>query len=1520
MKIVSQSCFVKIIGVSLLLFSSLQIYAQAPTANFEVVGNRSACEMLIVTFTNKSTGATSYRWDFGDGSAASTVQNPTKAYTKPGVYSVTLTAMNASGSNAKTITNYITVYADPKPNFTISPTSGCAPVAVNFKNTSTASAAITKSEWNFGDGRVEESTATTIAHTYNNPNIYSVTLTMTDAHGCTATASQPSSISVYALPDPNFTVSPSATCDEHATVAFTSTTTGRIESYTWDFGDGSTGKSTISTISHEYTTRGKKTATLTVTDGNGCVGKTTKADVVDIGSFEAEFTRAGNENVCIDAPFTLTSKYTTGYTNDWFIDGVSYPRGSSLVHTFPAVGTYTVKLKTTQTSLSCVREVEKQVTVIQKNEVKIEAADTDKHLCLDANQHKNAQFSTKITSSNGQTIIQWEWRVLDGTTPISTSSQENPRLNFPGKGTFTVQLRVRDAVCGWTGYVPETIVVDQPTIDVTKTPTVTDGCLPDSKQYPVQFAGSSGGEINKWTWTIEDWTNGNQNRTTQNTTYTFTDTGVYNITLAIEDKFGCKNTKEDTVRIGKKITNVDFKSLNPVICYKDVVTFEIIDNNPTKQWTMLRWYFYDENGNPFAREDKKEDRVEYSKSSGRKDSVGVYGISMQPWQYSCKSDSVWKDAYQTILPPVAEYTLPSGCDQRGIPVTFTDLSKDKPYIDDPDKWRWAVDTYVWDFNDANKTTLTMYPIGVDAPAGSRKWEWKENGVLKTTETQLKSKTNPEFTYTEYGTYHTTLTTTTTAGCTDEWTATIVITKVTPKMSIEVIRDKDTLDAKKLCLVGDKLYVEDMSKTEVGGTITKWNWDFGNGSTPNTSKTVTYTYPDAGIFPLTLTATDEYGCKAVISDDITVWKNPTFVATTIVPERACANRAITFTDNAQSQELSARLKTWLWNFESGSSTTVTNNFNGTYTWTDINNNVIANNTASKNPNHTFATTGLKTVTLKVTDEHGCSFQNTIQTRLSNVTAGIELRDNITSPLGADFCYNKNVQLYNSSTTSQYSIASKWDLGDGRGFRDSLFNASIPSQVPASFVYSNIVSDTSFTIRLVVAERGAPTNLDAPGCTDTITKVIRISRPISRFSADVTKLVCPTPPRPIQFSSAASTTNIASVAWNFGDGTPISTMPNPQHIYEEPGEFPVELVVTDVFGCVDKRVIDPFITVDGPRGKASASPSKICVPFPVKFTAKEVEKAVSARWVFGDGNVNTPPIADVETPVSHTYTHGDTFIPVLELKDDKECTHYVKAQPIEAHLANPDFTLTNSIACSNTPVEFVNTSASSHPAITTWEWQMENTNTGFKAKSTEQNPMQILPYGNYKVRLTVKVGGCEFDILKDSVVQIYATPTADFTTSNDEVKKFEEILFENTSKEQNSGFPTFYTWNFGDNSPERATVDVSHMFTREGSYDVTLTAFEHENCPDVATKTIRVRNKVNIPNVFTPNGDNINDIFIEGLFFKNIIIINRWGQTLYEGTDGWDGRVNGVEATPGTYFYIITTFDDEVVKGALTLLRD
>lgn len=96
------------------------------------------------------------------------------------------------------------------------------------------------------------------------------------------------------------------------------------------------------------------------------------------------------------------------------------------------------------------------------------------------------------------------------------------------------------------------------------------------------------------------------------------------------------------------------------------------------------------------------------------------------------------------------------------------------------------------------------------------------------------------------------------------------------------------------------------------------------------------------------------------------------------------------------------------------------------------------------------------------------------------------------------------------------------------------------------------------------------------------------------------------------------------------------------------------------------------------------------------------------------------------------------------------------------------------------------------------------------------------------------------------------------------------------------------------------------------------------------------KVHIPNAFTPNGDGRNDVLYimggqEMRTIKNFTIFDRWGSRVFEMRNGdpndrsrgWDGRINGQDAPPGTYVYFVTVeFSDgktETVKGTITLIR-
>ncbi len=137
---------------------------------------------LNVSFTNASSGATSYSWNFGDG-GSSTATNPSHTYTAAGTFTVTLTATNACGSDDEVKTDYITVTTPPcdppVAEFSGSPTSGTYPLNVSFSDLTTNSP--TSWSWTFGDGGT--STSQNPSHNYTAAGTYTVTLTATNSCG-----------------------------------------------------------------------------------------------------------------------------------------------------------------------------------------------------------------------------------------------------------------------------------------------------------------------------------------------------------------------------------------------------------------------------------------------------------------------------------------------------------------------------------------------------------------------------------------------------------------------------------------------------------------------------------------------------------------------------------------------------------------------------------------------------------------------------------------------------------------------------------------------------------------------------------------------------------------------------------------------------------------------------------------------------------------------------------------------------------------------------------------------------------------------------------------------------------------------------------------------------------------------------------------------------------------------------------------------------------------------------------------
>jgi gliding motility-associated-like protein len=167
---------------------------------------------------------------------------------------------------------------------------------------------------------------------------------------------------------------------------------------------------------------------------------------------------------------------------------------------------------------------------------------------------------------------------------------------------------------------------------------------------------------------------------------------------------------------------------------------------------------------------------------------------------------------------------------------------------------------------------------------------------------------------------------------------------------------------------------------------------------------------------------------------------------------------------------------------------------------------------------------------------------------------------------------------------------------------------------------------------------------------------------------------------------------------------------------------------------------------------------------------------------------------------------------------------------------------------------------------------------------------------------------------------------------------QVQFTNTSTTPTGVTITNYSWHFGDPSSTTTSVE-SPIFTYyfgDSQDTIRLIITDSNGCTDTAYKYVDLKEPLDsifIPNVFSPNDDQKNDVFfVKSFLIKelNVVIFNRWGQLIYEWegvNTGWDGRTTSGQLAPeGTYYYMIkgelkdgSEIPKRFMSGSVTLVR-
>ncbi|HAE34264.1 MAG TPA: hypothetical protein DCG22_00630 [Bacteroidetes bacterium] len=321
------------LGVGKIAFNLAGVYAES-----DAEPSINGCAPFTVNFENLSSDAEEYIWDFGDGVGGSVEFEPIYTYDSSGTYTVMLVVIDSSTCNiADTSYLTVTVYEDSIfADFDLISEQDCEALTAFFSDSSDILDTTTWF-WNFGDGGT--STLQNPEHTYTTPGTYEVMLVIYDPTSCNQYDTAYTTISFLSEFSEDYSVSTTGCLPLVAT--FTSEFTG-ADSYTWNFGDGTSG--TGPTIIHTYEETGTYLVTLSVVSCG--IEDITTFPVIVYGFPEAYFD-SEPEIGLLNTPITFNNLSTGAVYYDWFFSDGGYSDAENAVHTFTSLGGYEICLTVT---------------------------------------------------------------------------------------------------------------------------------------------------------------------------------------------------------------------------------------------------------------------------------------------------------------------------------------------------------------------------------------------------------------------------------------------------------------------------------------------------------------------------------------------------------------------------------------------------------------------------------------------------------------------------------------------------------------------------------------------------------------------------------------------------------------------------------------------------------------------------------------------------------------------------------------------------------------------------------------------------------------------------------------------------------------------------------------------------------------------------------------------------------------------------------------------------------------------
>jgi PKD repeat protein len=1384
-----------------------------------------ACNGSPVSFTDLSTFPSGYTgyiarwlWNFGDGTTQNIIipNSPNVTHLFPtgsNSYLVTLTVWtNDSCSLSKSHT--VTTIPAPIANFTYA-TADCMTQPVQFTDLSqpNGGGSITQWHWNFGDpssGFNNISTLQNPTHIFAAAGTYSVTLIVQNSTGCSDTIVN--SVMVNLLPVANF--SADTVCLNNPT-QFTNLSipnSASMVSYSWNFGDGSPLISQQNP-SHTYATYGIYNVTLTVLNSNGCTKDTTKQILVNPLPIPAFTFSSPN---CFGAVVHYTDLSSTvpgylGYIVRWvwnFGDGtfitVNYPGNPNVNHTFVGlVLSHTVTLTIT-TSDSCSASVSHVVNSIPAPIANFGFSSTN---CVG----QAVQFNDLSQPNGGGSIISWAWNFDDPPSGVNnTSTAQNPIHSFTGTGTYNVSLVVTNT-SGCMDTIVKTVTINLLPLAAFSADTV---CLNNPTQFTNLSVPNSASMVS-YTWNFGD---GSPSSPLQNPTHTYTNYGIYNVTLTVVNSNGCtKDTIEQVLVNPLPLPAFTYTTPN---CLGAPVQFTNQSTTvPGYLESIVRWTWNFGDGSPLV-------TILFPNNPSVTHTFPIVGATAHTVTLtvvtndSCSANI--QHVVNSIPSPLASFSFPtSNCAKQS--VQFTDNSQTNGG-GNIIQWSWNFgdpSSGVQDYSTAQNPThifsgsgtytvievvynasncsdstsqsITIIPLPVanfhvdtvclgslttftDQSNGSggtiSQWYWQfgDGGVSYTK--------NPTHLYATSGVFNVTETVTTSEGC----------SKDTVKPALVLGNPVASFTYSAPTCAGDSTHFTDLSSTP-HGTIVTWKWNFGDGTTvtiqfPN-NPNVNHLYANGGTYTVTLTITTSDQCTNSKSQSVQVTPRP--AANFTYATTRCANLPVQFTDLSQTGG-GPPVNQWLWNFgDPGSGS--------------------ANTSTLKNPLHSFTHSGTFSVNLMVTNATGC---------FDSISKSVSVNAAPVAKFTADTaCVGSPTIFRDTSVANSASMVSwLWNFGD-----------------PSSGVNNtSTLKDPTHTYNTAGVYSVTETVTNSNGCTDDTTKQVSVNpSPQAMFSASVS---CVNDSTSFTDLSIAPGSSIKAWYWEFGDGG-TSTLQNPKHKYTSSGTFNVTETVTNLANCQDSITI-PVVTRPTPVAQFTYT-SFFCPAGEVSFTNQSHgvgSVIVSQEWIFQPGATSSQPDPVYTFPVTDT-----TYLVMLIVTDSYGC---MDTTSDSVHV-KPGFTFTyhNDTVCYKNPTHFRAIDLTQGDSLYNVTWNFGDPMSGQNNISYKFNPTHTFTQpGIYAVELKVT----DSDNCTDSIyhqVTVHALPVPSFTVLSTPCDSV--IRFISDSSTAGSGTIASWQWNFGDGSPlliipgSAGSGDTSHIYLAENIYPVVLTVTNTFGCFDTIQKS-------------------------------------------------------------------------------------